>query len=268
MGSEQSVPNRASVSSDITSPTSASRQFDPLLALADSRGRMDSIASDLESTAEVPYVSYTVNKPIGSGNSPKKSKSALAGIKSGSKISRLKFATGMASSKLDKSVHNTMVLVGGGNSSSEDTESFANDPELVRLKEIPSFLPIMRASLSGSSAKDPDILERLDYRGLLSLTQRYEDHLRSCAITVATEQTELNKKIHKADKDIAAVTQALAERHKKMSKYAEKLSRVGEMSKCLSKCHMLLNENLEQLEVLNALLPSEERLEPFVWTTG
>jgi hypothetical protein len=38
--------------------------------------------------------------------------------------------------------------------------------DLIRLKDIPSFLPIMRASLSGggSIVKDPEILERLDNR--------------------------------------------------------------------------------------------------------
>ena len=44
----------------------------------------------------------------------------------------------------------------------------------------------MRASLSvskvGSSvAKDPDILEKLDPRGMLAITQRYQSHFKHCA---------------------------------------------------------------------------------------
>jgi hypothetical protein len=46
------------------------------------------------------------------------------------------------------------------------------------------------------------------------------------------------------------------------------LKKVGEMSRVLTKCHLLLNENLEQLDILNNMLPCEERFEPFVWTTG
>ena len=55
----------------------------------------------------------------------------------------------------------------------------------------------------------------------------------------------------------------------KYEKQTEKLKKgPTEMSKILSRCHMLLNENIEQLETLNNMLPVEERLEPFVWTTG
>ena len=56
---------------------------------------------------------------------------------------------------------------------------------------------------------------------------------------------------------------------KRCHKQTEKLKKgPAEMSKILSRCHMLLNENIEQLEILNNMLPVEERLEPFVWTTG
>ena len=53
-------------------------------------------------------------------------------------------------------------------------------------QQIPTFLPVMRASLSvskvGSSvAKDPDILEKLDPRGMLAITQRYQSHFKHCA---------------------------------------------------------------------------------------
>ena len=44
----------------------------------------------------------------------------------------------------------------------------------------------MRASLSvsrvGSSvAKDPDILEKLDPRGMMAICQRYQSHFKHCA---------------------------------------------------------------------------------------
>jgi len=60
-----------------------------------------------------------------------------------------------------------MVVVNRGNAEPPAQD----DPELLRLKEIPAFLPIMRASLStgGGMAKDPDILERLDNRGLMAM---------------------------------------------------------------------------------------------------
>ena len=226
----------------------------------------------MESSAEVPYVSYTVNRPIG-GESPKKKKTgkgaegATAASTGAAGIARLRI-----SERLQRSKHNTMVTVGKGRQQQQEYESesqdAAEDPELRRLKELPSFLPIMRATLSGHGAKDPDILERLDYRGLLSLVRLYDAHLRLGASTTAGKQAEIVRGVKECDQKICKVVQVMAERHKQYTQNAERLSRVNEMSKCLSKCHILLNENIEQLETLNNMLPQEDRLEPFVWTTG
>lgn len=166
--------------------------------------------------------------------------------------------------QLSKSSHNTLVVVGS-------QASMEQDPELARLQEIPSFLPIMRASLSGSGggAKDPDILERLDYRGLLSLCQRSENYLRKCAVAVSTEQAEINRGVRQVDQRMSQAVHSLSERQKSQTRSAEKIrTSLADTSKCLTRCHALLNENIEQLEALNNLLPAEERLEPFVWTTG
>lgn len=58
------------------------------------------------------------------------------------------------------------------------------------------------------------------------------------------------------------------EKQKKFAKYAEKLSKVQDLSHQLNRCHMLLNQTLESMETLNNYLDIDERLEPFVWTTG
>ena len=58
------------------------------------------------------------------------------------------------------------------------------------------------------------------------------------------------------------------EKQKRFAKYAEKLSKVQELSHQLNRCHMLLNQTLESMETLNNILDIEDRLEPFVWTTG
>ena len=257
-------------------------------------GRQESVCSD----SEVPYVSYTVNKPIG-GDSPKKSvqassnkyqfatsnlnkrsssievttsKNSVAGTKSESSFRKKhKFFTRSLKKKTDNP-HDTLVIVNRGPGLNEQSEELENDPELARLNEIPAFLPIMRASLSASGTsmvKDPDILERLDCRGVLALCQRYENHLRFVGSIISTDQAEICKRIRGVDDRILKVTSVLSERQKQCQKQTEKLKKgPSEMSKILSRCHMLLNENIEQLEILNNMLPVEERLEPFVWTTG
>ena len=70
------------------------------------------------------------------------------------------------------------------------------------------------------------------------------------------------------DDRLAKISSILCERQRNYARYADQLKKVGEMSRVLTKCHLLLNENLEQLDVLNNMLPCEERFEPFVWTTG
>lgn len=68
--------------------------------------------------------------------------------------------------------------------------------------------------------------------------------------------------------DMCRLVTTLGERQKKVSKQAEKLSKVTELSHQLNKCHIQLNQTLELMENLNNSLPMDSRLEPFVWTTG
>ena len=153
--------------------------------------RQESVCSD----SEVPYVSYTVNKPI--GEAPKKSKSSKYRFAS-PRLSKRYVSTTDAlvredstqTRNLRKFVVKDSNLVVVNRPDSDST--LQDDPELIRLREIPAFLPIMRASLSsggsGSIVKDPDILERLDNRGLMAICQRYENHLRISASVVSTQQ--------------------------------------------------------------------------------
>lgn len=60
----------------------------------------------------------------------------------------------------------------------------------------------------------------------------------------------------------------MTERQKKYVKYAEKLSKVQEISSTLQKSHSSLKDTIAKMESLNALLPPDDKLEPFVWTTG
>ena len=217
--------------------------------------RQDSVAStDLENVPN--YVSYTVNRPIG-GDEAQQAPLTSSTASTSSRSKLMKTFT----------KNSTLVVVNEG---VKDAAADVEDAELKRLKEIPSFLPIIRASLSGSGGlakADPDILERLDYRGLLDICQRYENHLRLSSSVVATDQADLARCIRETDKKVHDINKDLAERHKKFAKCAEKLKSVNEMAKSLNRCHLLLNENIERLETLNNMLPAEERLEPFVWTT-
>ena len=74
--------------------------------------------------------------------------------------------------------------------------------------------------------------------------------------------------ISQVDATLHQLLNGLTERQKKYAKYAEEMSRVHDVSRTVKRCHVMLNESLELMETLNNLLPIEDRLEPFVWTTG
>jgi len=246
MGSEQSSQGKkeegASVSGQVLqSPTTTALRSGALSP------RQGSVCSD----TDVPYVSYTVNKPI--GDSPKKVAKSKGGRFSSPRLSR-----SLNRNKLAQSAHNTLVTV-----NKERTDNKA-DMDLVRLQEIPTFLPIMQ----GSQADQADILARLDSGPLCRMLQRYEDHLRTCATLVAAEQGNINRKIREVDTAMVTVTSALQDRQKKYDKHCTQLAGVREVSRTLAKCHMLLNENIDMMDALNNSLPVDMRLEPFVWTTG
>lgn len=130
------------------------------------------------------------------------------------------------------------------------------------------FLPIMRATLNLPAARDPEVLERLDPVPLQKLCSRYQGHMHTCANLVATEQNALTLKVREVDADVNKMVAWAVERQKHFAKNYDKLRRVNDLSHHLNRCHSMLNQILESMETLNNMLEIDERLEPFVWTTG
>uniref|UniRef100_T1J5R9 BLOC-1-related complex subunit 5 n=1 Tax=Strigamia maritima TaxID=126957 RepID=T1J5R9_STRMM len=158
-----------------------------------------------------------------------------------------------------------IVVVQEANQPEESTE---NDSELCRLQVIPTFLPIMRGALNIPTMTDVDVLDKLDHGSILNVCSRYQEHLKQCSEVVSTEQNTLATRVREIDFVISTLTNLLTERQKKFAKYAEKLSKVHEISSTLKRCNMTLKQTMESMETLNAMLPPGEQLEPFVWTTG
>jgi len=240
MGNDQSSAPKEDVESlpsqVLQSPTTSALRSGALSP------RQGSVCSE----TDVPYVSYTAHKPI--GESPKKTG---AKAKSGGRFSSPRLSRSLKGAKLQ----GTLVTVNKGRTDKVE------DLELVRLAEIPSFLPVMQEH-------SQDILARLNHEPLSRMLQRYEDHLRTCATLVAAEQGNLNKQVREVDASLASVVSALQDRQKRYAVHCTKLSAVREVSRTLARCHMLLNENIDMMEALNTSLPADMRLEPFVWTTG
>lgn len=222
-----------------------------------------SICSD----SDLPYISYTVNRPI--GDSPKLPQKHSGQLQRGKSLGNPtgRKGSGIMSRKplpmLNKSAHNIVVVKPAVNPEGTD-----KDPDLMRLQATPMFLPIMRGTLNLPAMRDPEVLERLDPSGLLGLCHKYQQHLSICSELVSNEQSQISTRIRELDTEISRLMSLMTERQKKYAKYAEKLNKVHELSHQLNRCHMVLNQTLESMETLNNSLPVEDRLEPFVWTTG
>uniref|UniRef100_A0A023F1D3 BLOC-1-related complex subunit 5 n=1 Tax=Triatoma infestans TaxID=30076 RepID=A0A023F1D3_TRIIF len=216
------------------------------------------------SDSDLPYISYTVNRPI--GDSPK------LPVKQGSHLIRGKSLGASPSTSVSRKgvlrktsalrAHNVVVVKAPTKSEND------KDPDILRLQKIPMFLPIMRGTLNLPAPRDPEILERLDPNSLYKLCLRCEKYLNECANLVATDQNQLANQIKEIDAEVARIFNLIAQRQKNYAKHAENLSKVNDLTTQIAKCHLSLNKTLETIEKLNNALPLEERLEPFVWTTG
>ncbi|XP_015511754.2 BLOC-1-related complex subunit 5 [Neodiprion lecontei] len=231
----------------------------------DTPPRCTSPGPSICSDSDLPYISYTVNRPI--GDSPKmtnKQAQLQRGKSLGTQeLSKRKPGIGAIGHRktLSDKAHNIVVVKPA---ISEPTADM--DADLVKLHSIPMFLPIMRGTLNlPPGVRDPEVLERLDPIGLFNLCARYQHHLNTNAQMIATEQSTLNTTL---DVEVIRIFNMAIDRQKRFTKFAEQLNKIHHISQQLDNCHTQLNYTLESLEKLNNYLPVNNRLEPFVWTTG
>lgn len=156
----------------------------------------------------------------------------------------------------------------------------------------------MRGTVSLPANRDPEVLERLQPDHLKNMCNRMQVHLNASATLVAADQAHIAAKIKEVrfhlelflfrqfDKLTVFITQfhyyisfqvdyettkvfnSFTEKQKLYASYAEQFSKLHHITQQLSRCNMLLNQNLESMEVLNNLLDIDERLPPFIWKTS
>uniref|UniRef100_A0A336MR83 BLOC-1-related complex subunit 5 n=1 Tax=Culicoides sonorensis TaxID=179676 RepID=A0A336MR83_CULSO len=258
-------PQRLQRGNTIATPTRSGQSSEEQGVNSPSDSRPVSPPMSICSDSDLPYISYT-DKPI--GDSPKlrnKGQGASKLMRPNSVIvggsSSKQSMTGFKSKV--RPAHNIVVVKAAAHK-----EGLDKDPDIVRLQNIPQFLPVMRGTLSLPANRDPEVLERLQPLHMNVMCSRLQTHFNVCANKVAADQQQITHTVKEIDKAVQDQHAQLVEKQKAYSQYAETFSKVRQISQMLSRCNMLLNENIESMETLNNFLPVEHRLEPFVWKTG
>ncbi|XP_025406225.1 BLOC-1-related complex subunit 5 [Sipha flava] len=263
MGSEQSSQSNASESGSKNSKLKRGKSVPESSWPCNSQDSQHSRAASANtspghsvcSDVDLPYISYTVNRPI--GDSPKKPSIISRGRSVQVESQRSAKKTSKTTPK-----HNIVVV------RAPVQENPNMDEDLFRLKQVPSFLPIMRGTVSLPAARDREALERIDSNALYRLCQLYQAYMSRCATAVTSDQILINKQIVELDEETTRILNVYVTSYKHFAKVNEQFKCINDMNKQLNACHLLLNKTLDYVQLLNNKLPPGERLEPFVWTTG
>ncbi|XP_078000392.1 BLOC-1-related complex subunit 5-like [Glandiceps talaboti] len=200
---------------------------------------------------DVPYTSFSVSRDSpqhGAKDSPK----------SGEKVQHpVSTSSNNSPSKQSAKVENIVVV----RTAQRNTDS--PDPELSKMHDIPTFLPIMRGALNIPNMEDPNVLDKIDSKQALMLCVRYQEHLKQCAEAVSFDQNTLANRIKEVDQSINTIMASMTERQKKFAKYAEHIQKIEEMSAVLKRVQMNVDQLVPLMDRLNSVLPDDDRLESF-----
>lgn len=201
---------------------------------------------------DIPYTSYSISRPI-SGDSPRSSPRNQGNRQRAATMPVLR-----ENPSKESTPKHDIIVVADGQVNIKDP-----DPELTRLNTIPTFFPIMRGSLNlPNSSRDFDVLEKLDFKHLLNLCLRYQDHLKQLAESVAFDQNALCIRIKEIDSFIMKLMNIMTERQKRYAKYAEQFQRTSETVLVLNRVKDAISSIVPKIETLNRMLPADEQLEP------
>lgn len=141
---------------------------------------------------------------------------------------------------------------------SQDNQEF--DYLLKQMREIPSFQPLLKSSVSNNTADDKGMPE-LNYKLSLQYAWRLQQHYQQCADAVCYGQSSLINRIKEVDQALSNQLNAAQVGAKNASKCAQEFSTLNNVTEELEKIHTSINTIKARMNYLNYLLPEDIRLE-------
>ncbi|GBP83305.1 BLOC-1-related complex subunit 5 [Eumeta japonica] len=274
MGSEQSQSNQKQVQRappvrrghTIAAPFRSDSRTDTSTSGNNSPGA--SMCSD----SELPYISYTVDRPI--GDSPKASgKSTSQRSSDAKKPSAMLQKRQLSLQPRRKKVHDIVVVKEAVSNPDihmdehirrlQSTVQYSSVPWPVDTRDSGGVISLLPTSWVGIGSSDGG--RSLDYRPWVRLASRYQAHLAACAQPLAADQTTLVARVKETDVEIIRLHAAMVDRQRQNARNAERLSRVKEIAHQVSRCGTMLRQIMADIEELNNMLPSNHRLDTPDW---
>jgi len=160
-----------------------------------------------------------------------------------------------------------IIVVHSGKLVKEETAE--DDPNLMRIREVPLCHPLLKGPASLSNEKSsksrqappPDATVRLKYKEALTMGVRYQEHLRRCADAVAFDQNSLCTRVKEIDFAVNTLMAMLTERQKKYAKLAEQVSKTSDILQSVRSIRTTVDGLIPLMNDINSELPEHLRLE-------
>lgn len=160
-----------------------------------------------------------------------------------------------------------IIVVHSGKVAKEETAE--DDPNLLRMKQVPMCYPLLKGPASLSNEKSsktrqappPDAVVRLKYKEALTMGVRYQEHLRRCADAVAFDQNSLCTRVKEIDFAVNQLMSMLSERQKKYAKLAEQVSKTSDILQSVRSVRSTIDGLVPLMNDINSGLPEHLRLD-------